>query len=125
MSYHVSKGMLTSDKLKNGALATLAGPSFKVVKDADGVELAHPLIELDEPEVDQDHADFVETLDLTFDGPWKKTKRNYVVHAVGRVMIPMSVADAARKARAEIEVSVLGAAREFPDETVYCCTSCM
>lgn len=68
------------------------------------MELVVPGIDPSSKTVDADNTDYIVSDDLTFEGPYAKSKKEYVVHAVDRVLIPPAAADAARRAYATISV---------------------
>ena len=43
------------------------------------------------------HADAVVATDLTFEGPWAKSAKTYIVHAIHDVMIPKAAAAGVKK----------------------------
>lgn len=105
--------MLTSDKLTNGLsfLTTLPNSKpLKVHKTKEEFELLHPQVYIhdDDDQDDEEHdGDFaeIEGADLTFEGPFNKSKKTYVVHAIDSVLIPEAAVPEVKKARQAIEVS--------------------
>jgi uncharacterized surface protein with fasciclin (FAS1) repeats len=105
LSYHVVKGVLPKSALKPGVtLKALNGLSLPVTSDEGDLALAVPLVEVDTDEVDKANLDAVTRTDLTFEGNYAPATSKYVVHVVDRVLVPVDVAPAARKAAEAIAV---------------------
>jgi hypothetical protein len=117
MAFHVTKGVRPNGTLTDGdALKPLLdGAALRVARE-EGEELlglAHPLMDLEFDEVDDDHADEVVALDLTFNGTFAGAAGGgggggYVVHAIEAVMLPSSAADTIRHAYKDIQVGGRG-----------------